>query len=897
MNVGRRVRFHDGMGGHALKYLRIITAAMLCVSSVAQAESFDETPLGATVPMWYEHSVGINDEESIAWTHLDGGVPKAKVWRNGTYVDLHAALPASLEAVRSYAEDIEVNGGVVGYASSNARETNRKAIYWRLSSGAWSPYELPVPAGTAPRQSAAYSIARAPGNGQKMTVGGYVREAVSMASLSQPVVWRGTPTLMEPTVLPVVPGGYGVVYGVADAGSGPGPGFHWACGAHGAGAGAYGMAACWNLDTAARRDIVLPDTGKVVASSVIRRVRRLWIHSFSQYVIIAAGTVTYSDGSSRGFLYRVAGEPTLPEVHWIDGLTPGGSSMVVDVAESYLPRSDGSTEFGMMALGMGATTTNLDYATLIKDAPNPGGVYHGIAQAFSFDHRMVGPVCDVRNETFDDTAEATLASDNNGESRVVWANGHLTYYKSVFGLERPKVLVRDTKVTIRPASSGVSAIEEFPRHFQGRVDGNNAVGLVRWSSAPGCASMAGNATVSCDNARATIGGGISVPIAAASGGVARTATVSGAAPDIVAYPYMQASLNAGNDLCDISEVYPSDEVAELNPQEEFNSETRQWENCDGMLSNGYETDVLRDYFHCGGCNNRIVDDAHWCTLDQCVGGTVDRSQLEAGSCFIDASCYSQNQPSPSTACKRCNANTSQVSWSNSPNGTACSDRQCYTGSACSGGACAGGSPTKDAFEPNDTLATRTSLWGPSGTSGRSFRDSDTWSNGAATTTRSGLTTFNGNGTDVDWYHFEIEDCFDRWGSTKCGRGSDYYGTSDVGAQPRARVRVKPPVGHSLEVCMWVRCAVGNGISYTSNGSSASQGMWEASENVGGHSFGRCFSTNTNGADDYMRLYYDCRPGTNYNETADVYVRVRDPRAVSPLTCQEPYTLQWGNDKS
>lgn len=876
-----------------MKYLRIFVAATFCVTSIAHAERFDETPLGPTVPMWYEHSATLNSHDQLAWTRLDAdGEPRATLWDDGTIVDLDAYIHP--RPFRSYASGIDINGtAIVGYVAHNERETQRTATLWSKNGASWTARTLAPPSGMNVVQSAAYAIARRPTPYADYVVGGYVREAVSPTKLAVPTVWTGMEASMVADTLPVNEGtGYGIVYDVLSTSATN----HVACGASGDAVGSYAMATCWELPSKSRNVLGHGVSGGTIASSVVRRISSFYFGALGT-ARFAIGTAVDVDGVSKGFIYKLSGHASIPAVQWVEGIAAGSSAQLMDVAELTLPGPNGTIDYGMMVVGMGATTSSSDYPTLIEVPVPAGSVYHGVSKSYLPSVGHTGPVCDVQEQVVSGIGEVVVATTINAGTRVVWHDGQLSVYRDRTTLSKPTVHVRDTSVVIRPALDGKPANVQQVRHFQAQVGGTSSVGAVLWARGLGCESVPGGGTPECGQGNAALDTGVRHPIHAASGGVARTAVIQGQTPDPQEYRYVQASLTAGANACEFSEVYATDSVVTMNPKNDFNGESRQWENCDGNTATGYETDVLRDYFHCGACNNQVVEDGKWCTIDQCVNGATDRSQLEANSCHIAGACYSQNQPSPTTTCKRCDASASQVSWSNSPTGTTCTDRTCFTGSTCSGGACVGGTPTKDAFEPNDTLSSRTSLWGPNGPSGRSFRDSDSWSHDASMTTRSGLTIFNGSGNDVDWYHFEIEDCFDRWLSTKCGRGGDYYGTSDVGAQPRARVRVKPPAGHSLEVCMWVRCAVGNGISYTSSGSSASQSMWTPSESVGGHSFGRCFSTNTTGADDYMRLYYDCRPTTNYNETADVYVRVRDPRDVSPLTCQDPYTLQWGNDKN
>lgn len=400
--------------------------------------------------------------------------------------------------------------------------------------------------------------------------------------------------------------------------------------------------------------------------------------------------------------------------------------------------------------------------------------------------------------------------------------------------------------------------------------GESPVGLERWAANPECETMEAGDADFCDNAQSSIGKGFAVPIRHASDGVAYSDVVQGLSPAVHGFPYVQASLSTGDDACDTSDVYPSDEIVTVNPEDDFNGESRRWRNCDGLDETGFETDVLRDYFHCGSCGNAIQEDGLWCTWDQCVNGAVDRSILAPQSCLIENECYPHAGFVEGNDCMRCDVTNSTTSWTRAPDGSDCSGRACYGASTCGGGTCNGGIPLLDRFELNNTLVTRASLWGPEGPQGRGFKDSDEWGANGTSTTVSDTTLFQGTGNDIDWFHYTIDDCVDRWGVQKCGREGEFYGTSDFGPQPRPRVRIVPPSGHALELCVWVQCAVGQGIDFKPKASDASQPMRTPTEGVGKNSFGRSITTHTVGEEDYMRLYSHCKLGTNYNETADIF---------------------------
>lgn len=104
-----------------MNYAHVVGIALIALSAHAHADTFHVTPLGQTVPMWYEHAAGVNDVETVAWTHMVGRTPRAAAWKNGSVYDLDASL--SQPHARSYALDIDAHGDIVGYAASNERET------------------------------------------------------------------------------------------------------------------------------------------------------------------------------------------------------------------------------------------------------------------------------------------------------------------------------------------------------------------------------------------------------------------------------------------------------------------------------------------------------------------------------------------------------------------------------------------------------------------------------------------------------------------------------------------------------------------------------------------------------------------------------------------------------
>lgn len=899
-----------------MKYLRIFVAATFCVTSIAHAERFDETPLGPTVPMWYEHSATLNSHDQLAWTRLDAdGEPRATLWDDGTIVDLDAYIHP--RPFRSYASGIDINGtAIVGYVAHNERETQRTATLWSKNGASWTARTLAPPSGMNVVQSAAYAIARRPTPYADYVVGGYVREAVSPTKLAVPTVWTGMESSMVADTLPVNEGtGYGIVYDVLSTSATN----HVACGASGDAVGSYAMATCWELPSKSRTVLGHGVSGGTIASSVVRRISSFYFGALGT-ARFAIGTAVDVDGVSKGFIYKLSGHASIPAVQWVEGIAAGSSAQLMDVAELTLPGPNGTIDYGMMVVGMGATTSSSDYPTLIEVPVPAGSVYHGVSKSYLPSVGHTGPVCDVQEQVVSGIGEVVVATTINAGTRVVWHDGQLSVYRDRTTLSKPTVHVRDTSVVIRPALDGKPANVQQVRHFQAQVGGTSSVGAVLWARGLGCESVPGGGTPECGQGNAALDTGVRHPIHAASGGVARTAVIQGQTPDPQEYRYVQASLTAGANACEFSEVYATDSVVTMNPKNDFNGESRQWENCDGNTATGYETDVLRDYFHCGACNNQVVEDGKWCTIDQCVNGATDRSQLEANSCHIAGACYASGDPAPidygaepSTThndCARCDAGTPQQ-WT-------------ATGAAC----CNGTSPTHDAFhkeyrpspvggnisyngiELSAPWVARISevydsdhwTYAPTG-SGNEYSGQRCNANDQGRGPHYLNASLTGVSNQEDWYVFRHRDV-----------GSD----SKMHSEPRARL-LADANGPELTMCVYVTCAQAgknltgkgiNGLSYytyyaaprtgsehggpnqPAAGSPLSVSLANGSDNVAGF----CVTGRTPDVEILLEDYNSGKSSANQCWDVDVFVQVK-PAVGEPLpTCSNTYKLFWGNDR-
>ena len=87
------------------------------------------------------------------------------------------------------------------------------------------------------------------------------------------------------------------------------------------------------------------------------------------------------------------------------------------------------------------------------------------------------------------------------------------------------------------------------------------------------------------------------------------------------------------------------------------------------------------------------DDGISCTgSDSCTDGAC-AGTLNAGACYIDSTCYIDEDPSPANGCKACKSGMATDAWSDA-DGVACDDELACTGDGvCGGGSCGAGAVT------------------------------------------------------------------------------------------------------------------------------------------------------------------------------------------------------------
>jgi len=235
-----------------------------------------------------------------------------------------------------------------------------------------------------------------------------------------------------------------------------------------------------------------------------------------------------------------------------------------------------------------------------------------------------------------------------------------------------------------------------------------------------------------------------------------------------------------------------------------------------------------------------------CTTSACVSTGSDTYMCEStptmGNCLIGGTCYDPGTLNAGNPCQICDPARSASAWS--PNagvscGASCS-MMCQADGMCSG------SPTADAYEANDTMATAANL-------GMIDSDEDF-----------PYASFVANlvpGGDEDWYRYHDHDAF--------------FG--DI--QPRVELR-NLPAGVNYDLCVYFQCDDPRPIR------SVNCNIGEASTYMG---LSGCCSTLAASADETVRLSPDCEP---IDDSGMVFVRVtRAGTSTAPCT----YTVRWGDD--
>lgn len=275
---------------------------------------------------------------------------------------------------------------------------------------------------------------------------------------------------------------------------------------------------------------------------------------------------------------------------------------------------------------------------------------------------------------------------------------------------------------------------------------------------------------------------------------------------------------------------------------------------EGEACNADDDGCTVDICRRGRCvtgTNSACDDGASCTVDECrsTGAMTFECDRRIGPnfCAIDSMCYRNDEPNPTNLCQVCESG-SPMTWT--VLAAECDDQDaCTMGDTCETGECVG-LPIVDDYEDNPTRGEAAML--------EEVSDSDTF---PAETEVEGTVFPEG---DEDWFIYRDND-------SRTGR-----------IFPRVDLQ-RIPEGANYELCAFVSCTESE-----TEGVECVAGTETMFDGVAG-----CCSDAASNLDESVKLDHTCRGGIFNDDTADVFVRVR--QTEGRLTCRGGYTMLYGDD--
>lgn len=253
---------------------------------------------------------------------------------------------------------------------------------------------------------------------------------------------------------------------------------------------------------------------------------------------------------------------------------------------------------------------------------------------------------------------------------------------------------------------------------------------------------------------------------------------------------------------------------------------------------------------CGGtaytCNDNLS-----CTSDVCNGSGGCTYPLISGNCLISGTCYANNATQPGNVCSKCNTSSSTTSWSY--NNVSCNDLDaCSDSDWCTSSTVCDGTDRTDNLEPNNSRP------------GRNITNVNDCTDPAAYSLSA---TIYGPG-DVDWYRFR-----------------DY---DDAGCSlfPDVQLSSIPPTA-DLDLQVYFTCV---------NGATPTKFECDRGTRVSGQY--ACQSTNGGTTSERVTIDACCTEnflGIKCTGDDDGYLDVRVYKFSGTTTCNDSYTLSWGDD--
>lgn len=627
----------------------VVFAGLIATSFVHQPEGFAQNhtavSVGQSIPVWVDFKASVNDAGMVAWSAYDGALPQARVMDALGVTDLHSLVGVDARGNAlpiSFAQGISADGSVVGMANDSMAGLVREAKLWRRQGTDYVLLNLHTSVAAGFRLSQANAVVEQ-GSGNYRVVG-WARERVASNLLPQPMLWSVNGSTISPKELPLNEGGLSFSYGEARSiGALDKDGAQWACGVVGGPSGgtSYNTAACWDVAQNPPQLHVIPDVtfSEGYATSYIERVRSF---DFGNGVIsIAVGTAVKTDGTIEAFALDLSSGI----VDFDLTLIAGGDALILDVglADWGATGADkGPVYYG----GQTTTATSLP----VGPGPNPplgtglrtlrGSYQTKIASAAG-----EGDVCLI-DSSLAPGASSTLiaATSDNGQHRLTWSNGELRLLTERAYQGAADVYVRDAQVrTSRSqtpayvAGSTASVIQ----YFWAEAEARSYEGSVIWNDVAGCAPLADYGAQYCDAHGVyalSSANALSVDFISTVSDIALTGLKMGPRPSSM-HRYLQSAIRQSG-TCEISPVLLAADRESVNSVATQAHEVGyQWEDCYPSVD-GYDTDVLKSFDHCGACADSSCSrpqmdswcSAGTCEFGQCDTGWVDLNQNEVDGC-------------------------------------------------------------------------------------------------------------------------------------------------------------------------------------------------------------------------------------------------------------------------
>lgn len=607
--------------------------------ATAQAQEWTETALGTVIPAWLDHRAAVTNDGVTAWSALEAGAVRAKVYREGLVESLHdVGRPTGFEY--SFAGDVTESQRIAGYFSESARELRREARMWFRAGGSWGFLDLHAAVPSAPAQTVALAIAD--DALQSFVIAGMARDRVSSTVFPRPVIWEVVEGLAFSSDLPLgsFDNGLARAVGVSQQ-----SGERFACGAVGSTSNGYNAAACWEIGVSTAPILAPFASDSDHLSSSWGRIRAVEVAPNVEHLFVG-GNVILQDGTIRAVVQNLS----TGEVAYPLSLTNGVSTLFGDLRSFRVEAPHSAEEdYGIEFLGLSTTSAVSLLLNPINNPVSPAASVRAVVShllpgaesavpvpmASQAGISSVGLVND-QSEAALETLYYSYAVSRDGSKQLAYAGGNLYLLeKSSQPAVEVDVRLRDIRTRTSRAQSpadaqGTNATRTLYHWFE--LSGLDTVQKIYavWSNEPGFEQLQDVLTVTgaCANVISVLGlesdAVREIPIlsSTASGTFSGKITTDASYTN---YRYVRVFYEKGGQ-CFASPV-------QLNQPTERNRSWHApydsghvWATCYSTTTpvGEFDTDTQTSYDHCGACGNscEVANAAASCVNGVCQDPTA-----------------------------------------------------------------------------------------------------------------------------------------------------------------------------------------------------------------------------------------------------------------------------------